>query len=77
VRRECERTAGGAKKRAVASPAGGKGKSSAAGGAAAAAAEVTPGPVTAEGTLELAGVRPRNYAPYYARFIRFEVDEAG
>ncbi len=39
-------------------------------------AMVTPGPVTAEGTLELAGVRPRNYAPYYARFIRFEVDEA-
>ena len=39
-------------------------------------AMVTPGPVTAEGTLELAGVRPRNYAPYYARLIRFEVDEA-
>ena len=33
-------------------------------------------PVTVEGTLELAGLRPRNYAPYYARFVRVEIDEA-
>jgi hypothetical protein len=39
-------------------------------------AAVATTPPGAEGTLELKGVRPRNYAPYYARFVRFDIDEA-
>lgn len=42
----------------------------------AAKAAVTLAPVGAEGSVELSGVRPRNYAPYYAPRVRFEIDDA-
>jgi hypothetical protein len=33
-------------------------------------------PASATGKLELSGVRARNYAPYFAPLVRFEVDDA-
>ncbi|MFN9124166.1 MAG: DUF748 domain-containing protein [bacterium] len=39
-------------------------------------AAVAVAPAGTEGTLELTGVRPRNYAPYYAPLVRFDIDEA-
>lgn len=42
----------------------------------AAKAAISLAPVGAEGSVELSGVRPRNYAPYYAPRVRFEIDDA-
>jgi hypothetical protein len=42
----------------------------------AAQATVTVAPAGVQGTLELSGVRPRNYAPYYAPLVRVELDDA-
>jgi len=39
-------------------------------------AAFTLAPAAAQGTLELAGLRPRNYAPYYGPLVRIEVDDA-
>jgi uncharacterized protein involved in outer membrane biogenesis len=39
-------------------------------------AAVVPAPFAAEGKVALAGLRPRNYASYYAPHVRFEIDEA-
>jgi uncharacterized protein involved in outer membrane biogenesis len=39
-------------------------------------AAVSLAPAGAEGSVDLSGVRPRNYAPYYAPRVRFEIDDA-